>query len=388
MRNDWRGKGVPGVKVLHVAAGNLYGGIETFLGTLGRLRHLTPDVERVFAVFHEGRLAEELRQIPQPVHVLGSVRFRKPWSIVAARRRLASLLTDEGIDLVTVHGCWVHCLATPVALAAKVPTVFWGHEIHRGRHWLERWAKRIRPARVVSNGETVAESVRNRLYPDVPLDVVRHPVPKPVPSRPGAGAELRRALDAPADAVVVLIASRLERWKGHLPLVEALSRLRTEVPWRCWIAGGVQRPQERTYRDEIVQALERAGIADRVRLIGHRSDMPDIYDAADTYCQPNLTPEPFGVSFVQALHAGLPVVSTDFGGAKEIVTDECGLLVPPDDIAGLVRALERVIDEPDLRRRLSGRGPCRAELLCSPRRQLERQRDSLRRCLPGGGAAA
>jgi glycosyltransferase involved in cell wall biosynthesis len=95
-----------------------------------------------------------------------------------------------------------------------------------------------------------------------------------------------------------------------------------------------------------------------------------LLSAADLLCQPNLTPEPFGIAFVEALAAGLPVVASRAGGAAEIVDDSCGLLVPPGDAASLGAALERLVAEPMLRGRLSANAPARARQLSDPVVQL------------------
>ena len=60
---------------------------------------------------------------------------------------------------------------------------------------------------------------------------------------------------------------------------------------------------------------------------GHdqRDDVPRLLAAADIFCQPNLGPEPFGIGFVEALSAGLPVITTATGGALEIVDGDCGI---------------------------------------------------------------
>ena len=59
------------VRVLHVIGGQLYGGVETLLLTLARLRHLCPGMQPEFAVCYGGRLADELRAAGVPVHLIG-----------------------------------------------------------------------------------------------------------------------------------------------------------------------------------------------------------------------------------------------------------------------------------------------------------------------------
>src|SRR6185295_2271122 len=110
------------------------------------------------------------------------------------------------------------------------------------------------------------------------------------------------------------------------------------------------------------------GVTSRVRFLGQRADMPRIFAACDIHCQANAEPEPFGMVFIEALLAGLPSVTFDCGGAREIVTPDTGFLVP--DEATLASALERLVTEPELRQKLGSRGPARAKLLCDPAARL------------------
>jgi glycosyltransferase involved in cell wall biosynthesis len=112
------------------------------------------------------------------------------------------------------------------------------------------------------------------------------------------------------------------------------------------------------------------GLGDRVRFLGERTDVPNLLAAADIHCQPNSAPEPFGLAFVEALYAGLPVVTSDAGGAREIVTPQCGVLVPAGDRAALRDALAGLIGSRDRRATLGSAGPARAAELCDPVRQV------------------
>src|SRR5207244_372423 len=131
----------------------------------------------------------------------------------------------------------------------------------------------------------------------------------------------RSALGTPLDATVIVMASRLEPLKGHHLLLEALSRLRGEPNWVCWIVGGPQRSSESRYREDLGARVLAAGMADRVRFLGQRDDVADLLTAADINCQPNEGPESFGIVFLEALYADLPVVTTALGGALEIIDE-------------------------------------------------------------------
>ncbi len=136
-----------------------------------------------------------------------------------------------------------------------------------------------------------------------------HPLVGPPPAaQPEAVAKLRAQWHARPEDVVILQASRFDSWKGHRNLLRALGAMRELSGWRCWIAGAPQRPEEELYRQELLGLVNSLRIEQRVSFIGHRDDMETTLAACDVYCQPNETPEPFGMVFVEAMYAGKPVV--------------------------------------------------------------------------------
>jgi glycosyltransferase involved in cell wall biosynthesis len=360
------------MRILHVYSGNLYGGIEAILVALARFTVSPSLVAHEFALCFEGRLSAELARVNATVHRLGPIRASRPQTVRAGRRALASLLASRRFDRVICHAPWSQAALARVVRQSGVPIVFWAHDTMSGRHWTERWARRIPPDLVICNSEYTRRTAA-ALYPDVPAAVVHAPVdvgPQPL------GAEerrlIRRTLSTPDDAVVIVQASRCEAWKGHLMHVQALAELRDEHRWVCWLAGGAQRPAEARYLEHVTQAVRHAGLGDRVRFAGERTDVPRLLAAADLFCQPNLEPEPFGIVFVEALAAGLPVVTASIGGATEIVDDTCGVLVAPGDAARLAAALRRLVGDAGCRARLAAAAPARARALCDPASQIRR----------------
>jgi glycosyltransferase involved in cell wall biosynthesis len=351
------------VKVLHLCAGNLFGGVERIVVQCSESRALDPSSDPSFAVCFDGRLARQLRAGGADCEVLGEVRVSRPHSVVRARRRLTQRLDRERPDVAVCHSCWMYGLAAPVLARHGISAVPWIHDRLSGKPWVERWASLSTPPAVICNSQYTATSV-DSVFPGVPLHVVYAPVAR------GASTLDRRRLravhGADDETCVVLIASRFEAWKGHHRLIEALASIPT--PWHLWIAGTPQKPGERAY-DATLRELARR-IDGRIRFLGHSDDMAAMLGAADILCQPNTTPEPFGLVFVEALAAGLPVVTTDFGGAAEIVTDSCGVLVPAGDLGALVHSLESLMRDVARRRALGAGGPARAAALCDPGARL------------------
>ncbi|HYM23040.1 MAG TPA: glycosyltransferase family 4 protein [Vicinamibacterales bacterium] len=370
------------MNVLHVYSGNLYGGIETLLVTLARRRGLCDERQPSVALCYDGRLSRELAAAGIVVHRLPTPRASQPLAVRRARRALADLLARTPFDCVICHAAWSQAFFGGVVRRAGVPLVFWAHDAVTGRHWTERIAKRIAPDLAICNSAFTANAL-TALYPRVPTRVIANPVDVERVTMPaGERQSLRRSLGADDSSVVIIQTSRLEAWKGHRILIDALGRLSSRADWTCWIAGGAQRAPEREYVTALRERAERLGIGNRLRWLGERQDIRQLLFAADVHCQPNTGPEPFGIAFIEALAAGLPVVATAIGGALEIVNDRCGRLVPAGDAPALADTLQLLIADPELRRRLAGAGPSRARQLCDPAVQLPKIYDALAQAAP------
>ncbi|MHB1557190.1 MAG: glycosyltransferase family 4 protein [Isosphaeraceae bacterium] len=356
------------MKVLHLYAGNLYGGIEVGLTTHARFRHLAPGLEPEFGLCFRGRLWDDLVATGAAVHDLGPVRLSRPWTVGRARGRLRRVLADSRPEVVVTHDSWPHTVFAPAVRRSGARLVHFVHGLPSGRSWLDRLARRTPPDLVVTQSRFVAGSV-GAVFPGVPVDVWHTPAPPPAVKNT-ARSEIRSELGTGEETVVILQASRLERWKGQAVHLEALGRLRDVAGWECWITGSPQKAGEAEFLAELESAAERSGIAGRVRFLGLRKDIFPLMAAADIFCQPNSGPEPFGIVFVEALHAGLPVVTSGFGGAVEIVDSTCGILTEPGDANAVATALRGLIEDAPRRRALGAAGPKKAESLCDPGRQL------------------
>jgi glycosyltransferase involved in cell wall biosynthesis len=348
------------MKVLHINAGKMYGGIETALITFARERRSCADLRPHFAFCFDGRFSRELRATGAPVDYLGEVRIRRPFTILRARAALDRLLSQESIDVVICHTTWTEAIFGPVVRQHRIPLVFWAHGLVSGRSWLEHWARLTRPDLTICSSRTTEISVK-RLYPDISIARVNYPV-----SPPPFGLER----DLESGQVVIVQVSRMERWKGHLLHLDALARLKDVPNWACWIIGGAQNEKESAYERHLHETCRRLGLEDRVEFLGSRDDVPGLLAQADIFCHPNLGPEPFGIVVIEALYAGLPVVATDSGGAAEIVTPECGVLVPENDPEKLSQALRALVQNREMRERLSAACPVRALSICDPARQI------------------
>jgi glycosyltransferase involved in cell wall biosynthesis len=368
------------IHVLHINAGNLYGGVETMLVTLARERDRCPGMAPHFAVCFEERFGEALTEAGTPPFFLGNVRLRYPWQVLRARRRLRALLKQQHFDAVICHMSWTLSIFGPVVRRAKIPLVCWMHAPAWGNSLLDRRVRRLQPDLVIANSKFTAESLP-KLFAHPPWHTVIHPaVSEPqVQITPAERAQLRADLQASPDDAVIIQVSRMEEWKGHMLHLDALALLGDVPNWKCWIVGGAQRPAETKYFQRLEIRVRDLGLEKQVRFLGQRSDVSRLLPAADIFCQPNTEGEPFGIVFIEALLAGLPVVTTGLGGAKEIIDSSCGILVPVGQPELLARALERLVSDAKERERLGAASRVRAREMCDPHKILSQLEKVLRK---------
>ena len=287
-------------RALFVHSGNMYGGVERVLCTVAQAGRFGAPLDPHVALCFEGQTADILRRLGVRPTMLGPVKMTRPDLLLKARRALAATIDDLKPDVVVTPTAWAHAAFAPTVRRAGVPLVFWVHELLSGGPWHERLAVRTPPDVLVCNSHFSMSAAR-QVFPGVPAEVVYCPLRFEQPRE--ARAAVRDSLGAAADVPVILNVARMEPLKGQAVLIDALAAVGTSRPWACWIAGGAQREEEQRYRQMLVDRVARAGLADRVRFLGHRDDVAALLGAADLYVQPNQGIETFGLSVVEALYA-------------------------------------------------------------------------------------
>jgi glycosyltransferase involved in cell wall biosynthesis len=257
--------------------------------------------------------------------VLGNLR-RRPWLALLLPALLTSFVrAARRADADLVHAHWLP--AGWVAARTGLPYVVqvWGTDVELARR-APALARLVlgRARLVIAASSELADSARVLGAREVRI----------IPS----GVDLPAEIGEEADPPEVLYAGRLSREKGVLELVEAADRLNLVVagdgPLRAQVSGA----RGFVPHDELQRLYARAAV---VACPSRR--------------------EGFGVACLEAMAHGRPVVATRVGGLLDLVVDgETGIAVPPRDPAALRSALERLLADPELRRRLGEAGRDRA----------------------------
>ncbi len=162
--------------------------------------------------------------------------------------------------------------------------------------------------------------------------------------------------------IVVGMLGRMTPKKGHEIFFHAITSIRRRVDANVifLVVGGPSAGEEE-YGNFLKKIIVEMDLQDSIIFTGQRSDVQRLFSAMDIYVMPS-DKESFGISLLEAMCSGLPVVATSVGGPLEVVEEGVsGFLVPPRDPVRLAEAIVRLVQDGDLRRRLGRRARERIE---------------------------
>jgi glycosyltransferase involved in cell wall biosynthesis len=152
---------------------------------------------------------------------------------------------------------------------------------------------------------------------------------------------------------MVLMAANLAPHKGQETAIRAVARLKqAKVEVACWFAG-IERQDKGAYTARLQDLCNALGVAERVRFLGHREDVPDLLRAADIFVLPS-TSEGLPLSVLEAQATKVPVLAAPTAGIPEVVTNgETGFLIPAEDAAGYAHRIENLVNCPEIHQRVT-----------------------------------
>ena len=321
----------------------------------------------VVALDSGGPLIDELADLG----VASIVLDRRPGIDRSCARRIAELVEAHHVDEVHAHQYTPFFYAALAKRRAddRPALVFTEHGRHYPDHrrWKRIIANRLlltrRADRITAVGEYIKRAlVRNEAIPADRIAVIPNGIDAAAMvshDRDGRN-RLRSELGVDDGKPLILQVAGFRPVKDHAGALVALRILRSR---RCpaVLAFAGDGPTLEPTR----QLAEKMGLTDAVRFLGPRTDVPELWQAADVGLLSSLS-EGISVALLEAMAAGRPVVATDVGGNREIVIDgETGYLADRRDAGALADGLHRLCDDVDRRRRFGEAGRLRAETLFS-----------------------
>jgi glycosyltransferase involved in cell wall biosynthesis len=328
--------------------------------------------------FGDGDLPEQVAQLGIRVFRLPAGRFRDLRRTLARVAKLRRIVREERVDVVLSNSGHPLLFARPAAALAHRPCVWWVHgweptDPLRG-HFIALAEQMLSADLLLCNSEHTARAVRT-FSNGAPVAVVRPGIDlalhRPAPEE---GAAARAALGIGPGERVAGIFGRLQRWKGqHVFLSAAAALARRGLAGRWLVVGDTSYGIEPEYAAALRRQARDVGLEGAALFLGQRDDINGLMNACDVVVHASIEPEPLGLVVQEAMAAGRAVIASAAGGPLELIEHaRTGWLVPPDNPAALASALERLLEDGELRASLGAAAgsfaaenfDCRAAAAC------------------------
>lgn len=329
-----------------------FGGSERFLWDF--LRHLDRRRLAPSVVFLKaGPFVQEVAALGIPTTVIRVGRYRNVLHNLASIARLASFLRRERPDLVvnwTAEGqLFAGTAAALVGMRRRV--VWWNH----ADEWLNPIVMRIPAVAIGCSSHGLMRGTRpgrrQRCF------VVWPGVEQPPPQDPLAVAGLRKSLGVGADSVVLGLIGRMHPQKAQDRFVEALALLRTDGhDVHGLIIGGTSHGIAPEFAELVERRVRELALENVITFTGHMTNVDPYLDVMDVLVNARAN-EPFGITIIEAMAHGVPVVAVRGDGPSEIIEPgRSGILADSNDPRILADAIEPLVVSGQLRRQLAAGG--------------------------------
>ncbi len=377
-------------KIMHLIATNFYGGPEKqIVEHLLRLNQ-TEGYEGILGSFLEGGNKNELLEKAREAGIRSfGIPMDGPFD-VKALFKLARVVREEGIALLCAHHYKAVVMGWLVAKWYGIPVLDYsrGFTAENRKIAFYEWLERLFVRRM-DGIISVALGQKRRLESfgiNHPRHWVVHNGVK-IEFDPNKDVQeikkrVHERFDIPSEAVLAITVGRLSPEKGHRYLLEAIAQtdFKNNRTYYLFCGDGV-------CRSNLEAQAQRLGITEVCRFVGFRKDMQEIYPSIDFLVLPSLT-EGLPNVVLEAFSYAKPVLATNVGGVPEVIIHaENGFIVPKQNVEALTTYLNKLITNPEMRKKMGLAGYRRVKDEFTFDRQTEKLLQIYRIFLENSGVA-
>jgi glycosyltransferase involved in cell wall biosynthesis len=331
--------------------GDRAGGAEQMLWLF--LRHVDRSKISPLVVFlQDGPFQHQVASLGIDTFVIPSGRLRNVRQAARAVYELRKAIRASRPDLVLNWSPKTQLYGASAAAAAGIGNrvLWWQHGIPGG-HWLDRVATAL-PSLAIGCSSICASHAQDRIRPRRPTFFV-HPGIEVEPVDRASKMQVREELRVSQDALVIGTVGRLEPSKRQHALFGAMAQLRTKGhDVHGIVIGGEAFGLSVGYEAYLKRIARQLGLSEAVTFTGQVEDGAKLVPAFDVFLSPSRS-ESFGLGLLEAMRAGVPPVTFDRGGQREIIeSGRSGVLVRERSDEALTHAVETLLIDPELRTRL------------------------------------
>lgn len=313
------------MKILYLTGAVGIGGVESFLLNVS----LMPEVESYFFLFQDGPLQKELEKRGAKVFVARQkFRLRNPISWHFLSTEIAGISKRLGVNCIHSSMAYSALVGAFAAKKANLPHLWFQHGPVGG--WMDALAGRLKNQGILCNSQFTLDQQRG-LYPNSTFHLV--PLGTPYAEMPPYRAE---------GPLKVVMACRSQEWKGPHLFQEALLQMKdSNVSGKLYLAKG-----DADYERQI---RSKGGL----EILPSNSSIETVFFEQDVLVNASITPEPFGLTLIEAMMRGIVPIAPRAGGPLEIIEEEkSGLFFEPGNVSDLVSKI-RMLQDGKIRKQLS-----------------------------------
>jgi glycosyltransferase involved in cell wall biosynthesis len=341
-------------KILYTVENLNVGGLEKVIASivLGLDRHKY--LPEVWCLSKGGKIADELNQQQVDIKILNLTSYYNLLNII----RLARLIKKGRFCVLHAHGYYASTFSRLSALLAGVPIIL--THVHstyftynKRNLWIEKFLsffsdKVICVSRAVQNFVTSVERIRE----DKTCVIYNGIEPSFADISADDTLQFKSCLGIGDQEIILIVVASLKTLKGHIVLFNAFHKvLKKHLNIKLLVVG------EGPLKEELKSRAEEIGIASRIIFTGERDDVSRLLSISDVFVLSSVEREGLSIAIIEAMASGLPVVSTLVGGIPEVVEDGMnGFVVAPNDDGALAEALETLIRDENLRKKMGANG--------------------------------
>jgi glycosyltransferase involved in cell wall biosynthesis len=295
-----------------------------------------------------GRLVGQLEEAGVR-HITWAHIGEKSFRCLKYLNKLRRLYIDENIDVVHLRSrlpAWVGYLAWKLIKPAQRPTLI---TTFHGFYSINCYSA------IMTKGEyvvAVSQVIKDHILANYTIDESRLSIIHggcdmqafdPDAVLPERVKVIKEGWRVPQDSTpIVMLPGRLTHWKGQHVFIESLNRIK-DLEFFAVCVG--EKDAGSSYVEKLQDTIDNYGLQDKVKLVGHCSDIPAALLAADIIVSASSSqPEAFGKVAIEAMAMGRPVIATKHGGSLETIEDNTtGWFVAPDDPQEMAMALRKVL---------------------------------------------
>lgn len=328
--------------ILQVVPALISGGVER--GTIEVSKKLLKVGYNIVVISAGGPLVEELKDM-KITHITLNVASKNPFTIWHNTKLIIDVIKEYKVDLVHARSrapAW-SCYMSAKSLNKLFITTF--HGIYSVSNPLKRYYNSIMTEgkRIIAVSNFVKSYIlNNHKVEESKIRVIHRGVDENYfhmkNINPNKIEKFKDKYNIRGVTPVILLPARMSEWKGHIFLIEALSKIKN-LEFQCLMVGELSKHP--SFVRKVQEKIINCKLQSKVKIYGHELDILGLYAISDIVLSTSIQPEAFGRTIIEAQSMEKLVIATNIGGASETIKDQVtGFHIIPNDVSDLASKIQ------------------------------------------------